>query len=51
MDRLSQRVPLRPGDADARLDLAAAYALTYDGGPFDVILPYDRPLPGPPPLT
>ena len=40
-------VPLRPGDAEATLDLAAAYRTTYDGGPYDLVLPYDRPLPGP----
>ena len=40
-------VPLRPGDAEATLDLATAYRTTYDGGPYDLVLPYDRPLPGP----
>ena len=40
-------VPLRPGDAEATLDLATAYRMTYDGGPYDLVLPYDRPLAGP----
>ena len=39
-------VPLRSGDADATLDLPTAYRTTYDGGPYELTLPYDRPLPG-----
>ena len=39
-------IPLKPGDADATLDLAAAYRTTYDGGPYELVLPYDRSLPG-----
>jgi hypothetical protein len=41
------RIPLRPDDADATVDLAAGYAAAYDDGPYDVALPYDRPLAGP----
>ncbi len=40
-------IPLRPGEDDVILDLAAAYAMTYDGGAFDVLVPYGQPLPGP----
>ena len=40
-------VPLRPGDAEVTLDLPAAYRMTSDGGPYELALPYDRPLPGP----
>ena len=39
-------IPLLPGDDEAVLDLAAAYRMTYDGGPYRLVLPYDRPLPG-----
>ena len=38
-------VPLTAGDDDATLDLPTAYRTTYDGGPYDLVLPYDRPLP------
>ena len=40
-------IPLRPGDDDAVLDLATAYAMTYDGGAYSLMLPHDRPLRGP----
>ena len=40
-------IPLRPADGDVMLDLAVAYAMTYDGGAFDALVPYDAPLPGP----
>ncbi len=40
-------VPLRSRDEDATLDLPNAYRTTYDGGPYELTLPYDRPLPGP----
>ena len=40
-------VPLRPGEDEVPLDLAAAYTMTYDGGAFDTLVPYDEPLPGP----
>ena len=40
-------IPLKPGDGDAVLDLSTAYKMTYDGGAFDVIVPYDRPPAGP----
>ena len=40
-------IPLRPGEPEVTLDLAAAYATTYDGGAFDVLVPRDQPLPGP----
>lgn len=40
-------IPLRPADADATLDLAAAYEMAYDAGPYDVADLYARGLPGP----
>ena len=46
-DRLPRLpVPLRPGEPEAVLDLAAAYRMTYDGGPYSLLLPYDHPLRG-----
>jgi hypothetical protein len=39
-------IPLRAGERDATLDLAAAYSMTYEGGAYDLIIPYDRPLAG-----
>jgi hypothetical protein len=39
-------VPLRLGDDDAVLDLAKAYAMTYDGGPYTFDLTYNRPVAG-----
>jgi hypothetical protein len=40
-------IPLRSGEDDVVLDLAAAYAMTYQGGAYDMIIPYDKPLAGP----
>jgi len=40
-------IPLRPGEPEVTLDLPTAYTMTYDGGAFDVLVPYDQPLPGP----
>ncbi len=40
-------IPLRPGDPDVMLDLAAAYSLTYEDGPYDVATLYGQPLAGP----
>ena len=40
-------IPLRPGEPDVVLDLAAAYETTYTGGRFDRAARHDRPLPGP----
>jgi hypothetical protein len=39
-------IPLKSGDDDACLDLAAAYRTTYDGGPYPLLLSYDHPLAG-----
>jgi hypothetical protein len=39
-------IPLRSGDDAAPLDLATAYRMTYDGGPYQMLLSYDRPIPG-----
>jgi hypothetical protein len=36
-------IPLAKGDADARLDLQAVVAHTYDAGYYGETLPYDRP--------
>jgi hypothetical protein len=35
-------IPLKSGDDDAVLDLAAAYQMTYDGGPYPLLLSYER---------
>ena len=40
-------IPLRAGEPDVLLDLAAAYETTFTGGRYDRALRYDRPLPGP----
>ncbi len=40
-------IPLRAGEPDVVLDLAAAYATTFTGGRYDRAVRYDRPLPGP----
>ena len=40
-------VPLRPGEPDVVLDLAAAYETTFTGGRYAKAVRYDRPLPGP----
>jgi len=39
-------IPLKPPDNDVSLDLAAAFAMTYEGGRYDRSLRYDGPLPG-----
>jgi len=39
-------MPLKPPDNDVSLDLAAAFAMTYDRGRYDRSLRYDIPLPG-----
>lgn len=39
-------VPLLPGDPDVTLDLGAAFANTWDQGPYPEVLDYDRPPPG-----
>ena len=43
---LSQRlpiigIPLKPGDADAKLDLQAMLAAEYDAGSYDLVIDYD----------
>ncbi len=40
-------IPLRSGDADVRLDLSAAYAKSFDEGPYDVTNLYTADLTGP----
>ena len=40
-------IPLPYDDANATLDSATADASTYDDGPYDLVLPCDRPPPGP----
>jgi hypothetical protein len=39
-------IPLKPPDNDVLLDLAAAFAMTYNGGRYDRSLRYELPLPG-----
>lgn len=36
-------IPLKAGDADVRLDLAAAFTATYDVGRYGRVLQYDKP--------
>ena len=38
-------IPLRPGDQDATLDLSAAYAMTFEDGPYEIASLYARPVP------
>lgn len=38
-------VPLRPGDGETPLDLAAVFARTYDRGRYDQLVRYDAPPP------